>query len=353
MKRPGRGRWLRRVAGALALLLACAAALALAALRLARAPFKGYPGASVIVTIAPGASTGATLSSLEAAGVIRDRRLALAWLRLFHRGETLKAGEYRFSGARSLPDALRPVLAGEVVTYRVSVPEGLTTAETFALFTAKGLGSAEELAALAGKPALFPPVPPDAPGLEGFLFPDTYTVTRSTTSREIVALMVRQLFRTLPAGYAASARERGLSLLGAVTLASLVEKETALPAERPLVAAVYLNRLGTRMLLQCDPTAVYAARRAGVPPGPLTRADLARDDPYNTYVRPGLPPGPIASPGLASLVAAVAPANVPYLYFVARGDGGHRFARDYPEHLRNVALWRRHEASRRQEPLTP
>ena len=338
------------VLGVVALVLAGASALVL---RLARAPFKGYAGESVVVTISPGAATASVVAELEREGVVRDRRLAHLVLRLFHRGETLKAGEYRFQGPITLEEALRPVLQGDVVTYRVAVPEGLTAPETFALFTARGLGSEGELLALAQKPGLFPGVPAEAPSLEGFLFPDTYTVTRATTSREIAGLLVRQLFRTLPATYEASARARGLSLLGAVTLASLVEEETRLAAERPVVAAVYLNRLRTGMLLQCDPTVVYASRRAGLYTGAITRKDLLLDDPYNTYVRPGLPPGPIASPGLASLLSAVAPADVPYLYFVASGEGGHRFARDYADHLRNVALWRRHEALARDGRATP
>lgn len=239
------------------------------------------------------------------------------------------------------------IVAGDVVTYRVTVPEGLTAEETFAHFVAAGFGTDAEWSALARSavetPGLFPELPAGAPSLTGFLFPETYTLTRRTTPREILERMLRQFRRSLPERFEERAKERGLTPLAAVTLASIVEKETAVPAERPLVAGVYLNRLARGMLLQADPTTVFAARRRGSYAGSLTRADLERDDPYNTYRSPGLPPGPICSPGRASLEAAVAPAATTALYFVAtgEGDGGHRFSTDWAGHEKNVASFRR------------
>ena len=179
-------------------------------------------------------------------------------------------------------------------------------------------------------------IDPAATDLEGYLFPETYSVPRDTTAAKLVGLMVarfRQLFTT-QMQQAAQALE--LTPRQAVTLASLVEKETAQPAERPIVAAVYLNRLKIGMGMQADPTVIYALQRAGRYDGNLRRDDLSFDSPYNTYRYPGLPPGPIASPGLASLQAAVAPAQVDYLYFVSRNDGSHVFARTLVEHNENV-----------------
>jgi len=156
--------------------------------------------------------------------------------------------------------------------------------------------------------------------------------------------MTRQFTRRLPEGFEEKARALGMSVLAATTLASLVEKETAVPDERPIVSGVYRNRMRKGMLLQCDPTTIYALKRLGIWRGSLARSELAVNEPYNTYVRPGLPPGPICNPGIASLRAAIAPADVPFLYFVAAGDGSHQFSADYEEQQRNAARY--HEARR-------
>jgi UPF0755 protein len=345
-----RSSW-RAIALGTLLLLAVSAGLAAAWLRkLLLTPHQGFPGAELILTIPAGASTSSVLAALEKAGVILDARAALLYLRVYERGRTLKAGEYRFAGARSTAEALAPLLAGEVLLHHVTVPEGLTASEIFDVFTARGFGSREGFQRLFGKPAEFRAIPEGAPSLEGFLFPDTYTFRRGVTEKELVSLMARQLVRRLPPGFAGRAREQGFSLLQAVTLASIVEKETSVGSERPLVAAVYRNRLRLGMPLQADPTTVYSLRRLGRWSGALTRDDLALDEPYNTYVHAGLPPGPICSPGLASLEAALAPADVPYLYFVARGDGSHRFASGYSEHARNVGLYRAAARTPRKKP---
>ncbi len=341
--RPRRARWRRRI---LVLLAAAALAAGGGVLALGRAletPYKGYAAPSVLLTVPPGSSSRAIAAALEEGGVVRDRRLLLISLRVRHRGATLKAGEYRFEGPLSPEEVLRPLLEGRVLVHRITLPEGLTAEEIFETLAARGFGDVSDYRALFTRPGEFEGVPRGAPTLEGFLFPATYDLTRPVAPRDVVRLLVRQFVRSLPDGYAARASERGLSLLGAVTLASMVEKETGVAAERPVVAAVYLNRLRIGMLLQCDPTTVYALRRAGLPRGGLTRDDLARDDPWNTYVRPGLPPGPICSPGRASLEAAVSPAPVDFLYFVAVGDGSgtHRFSTDWAGHERNVALYRR------------
>jgi len=316
-----------------------------------RTPYKGYQGSSVLVTIPPRSSTAVILKTLEDCGALKDARLGLLVLKLLHRHRTLKAGEYRFAGPRSAEQVILTLIAGDVVTYRVTVPEGLTAAETFALFSSQGFGEPDQFQTLFRRPDLFEGIPAGALTLEGFLFPDTYTVTRTMSAREIAGMMARQFARRLPRDFAKRAAALGLDALKAVTLASIVEKETALEAERPIVAAVYRNRLSRGMLLQCDPTTIYALKRMGTWTGTLTRTDLNVDDPYNTYLKPGLPPGPISSPGLSALRAAVDGTQVPYLYFVATGigDGSHRFSAAYEEQQRNVVLYRQERKEARSQ----
>ena len=337
-------------------LLAAAGYLAWAAALFAiRSPWKGYEGESARVEIPPGTSTRAILETLEREKVVRSRHLAYAALRLLFRGRNLKAGEYRFEGPRSTEEVLVALVEGKVVTHRVTIPEGLNAEEIFDLLAREGLATAGELRALLDQPALFAHVPVGASSLEGFLGPDTYLFTRSEGARGIVSTLVSSFRRSLPERFEERARALGRTPLEAVTLASLVEKETGVASERPLVSAVYHNRLKAGMPLQCDPTTIYALRRKGLWTGALTHEGLALDDPYNTYVKAGLPPGPIASPGAAALEAAVAPADVPYLYFVAIGDGSaeHRFAVTYEEHLANVARFRHARAAQETASGTP
>lgn len=341
-------RPIRRLAGALGLLLAVVLLAAGGSLLVAKVPYKGYPGEAAVVELPSGTTTKAILATLEREGVVRSRHLAYAALRTLFPGKSLKAGEYRFEGPRSVEEVLGDLVEGRVVVHRVTIPEGLTAAETFALVAREGLASEAELADLFSKPAAFEGLPEGAQTLEGFLGPETYLFTRTQDAREIVGTLVKTFRRSLPERFEERARALGRTPLEAVTIASLVEKETGVGAERALVSAVYHNRLRVGMPLQCDPTVVYALRRRGAWTGVLTREGLAVDDPYNTYARGGLPPGPIASPGAAALEAAVAPADVPYLYFVAVGDasGAHRFAVTYEEHRANVALFRRARTAR-------
>ena len=331
---------------AAAALLVAAAAGALALFRLLQTPWRRGPEGAVLLQIPSRSSTQSILAALEEGGLLRDRRLGSIALKSFYRGKTLKAGEYRLTRALSPVELLRPIVAGEVVLWKVTIPEGLAAEEAFTLLESKGLGTAEEYRRLFASPGEFS-LPAAAPTLEGFLFPETYSLPRPRSAREVVERLTREFRLRLPAGYEEEARRSGLSLLGAVTLASLVEKETSLPEERPLVSAVYHNRLRIGMLLQCDPTTIYALRRRGGWRGPLTHADLAVDDPYNTYLHGGLPPGPICSPGLASLRAAVAPAASAALYFVARGDGSHFFSETYEGQQRNVTRYRQSQRAAR------
>jgi UPF0755 protein len=347
--RKARGRLLVIVRTLSLLLLAATVAGVVAALRLLETPWRGGPDRSVLVEIPARSTTQSILSALEDGGLLRDRRLGSIALKTFYRGKTLKAGEYRFTQALSPVELLRPIVAGDVVRWKVTIPEGLAAEEIFGVLESKGFGTMEDYRRLFASPREFDPVPEGAPTLEGFLFPDTYALTRPRSAREVVEQLTRQFQLRLPAGYADDARKAGLSILGAVTLASIIEKETSLPNERPLVSAVYHNRLRIGMPLQCDPTTIYALRRRGAWHGPLTRADLVVDDPYNTYVRAGLPPGPICSPSLASLRGAVAPAASQALYFVAKGDGSHSFSETYEGQQRNVVRYRQSQRAARKE----
>jgi UPF0755 protein len=204
------------------------------------------------------------------------------------------------------------------------------------IFEQQGFGPAKAFVDAASDATPIASVDPGAPNLEGYLFPETYSLPPKTSAARLVHLMVARFEQLFTTDMQQSAEAHGLSTREAVTLASIVEKETAAPSERPIVAAVYVNRLKIGMGLQSDPTVIYALEQTGAYNGNLTRKSLEVDSPYNTYRYRGLPPGPIASPGLPSLKAAVAPADVDYLYFVSRNDGTHVFSRTLEEHNANV-----------------
>ena len=255
------------------------------------------------------------------------------------RARELKAGEYRFDQPLNAVEVIDRIAKGDVYKRLLTFAEGLTIAEMAKVFEERGFGSAEEFARAAKDPSLIQDLDPKAPDLEGYLFPETYALPRSTPAADVVKQMVALFKQMFDADLRAAANAAGLSVRDAVTLASLVEKETAQAAERPLVAAVYRNRLTLHMPMQADPTVIYALQKAGRYHGNIRRDDLQFDSPYNTYRYPGLPPGPIASPGLAALQAAVRPADVKHLYFVSRNDGTHVFADTLAQHNRNVATW--------------
>ena len=299
-------------------------------------PYQGYAGAEQLVMIAPGTGTPAIRRLLVEAGVIRDEmafRLALWWT---GRALDLQAGEYRFDRPLAAVDVVERIASGDVVTRPITFPEGLTIGEMAELFESRGFGAASDFEAAAANPSLVRAVDDEAEDLEGYLFPETYSLPRDTSASRLVALMVDRFLATFVEQWRRAAAEQGLTVRQVVTLASLVEEETGAPHERPIVAAVYRNRFRIGMRLQADPTVVYAMRQAGTYAGNIRRADLAMDSPYNTYRYAGLPPGPIAAPGAAALAAVLMPADVDYLYFVSRNDGTHAFARTLAEHNRNV-----------------
>ncbi len=333
-------RWLWRLAGGLTLLATAAAAGAgYLAWRWLERPYQGYEG-ELIVAVRPGQSAGGILADLGTAGVLEHVRPARAYL-VYHLGDPpLLAGEYRFDRPLTPPQVLAKLIRGEVVTYAVKLIEGLTLDEAADALAAQGFGDPEVLRREMGRSDLVADLDPQASDLEGYIHPDTYHFARGTTEAEVVATLVaifRRRFRRQVEPLAAGTR----TLRELVTLASIVEKECLVDAERPLVAGVYAHRLRRRMALGADPTVIYALKTAGTWDGNLRRRDLQLDSPYNTYRYPGLPPGPICSPGLASLLAAAAPAETPYLYFVSRNDGTHVFARSLAEHNRNVNRWQK------------
>lgn len=318
----------------LALVAALLAAAGLAAgYRWVRSPTSPGSSERVVVEFPIGTPTRRIFQALESRRVVRGALAAEIYYRVFRHGAPLRAGEYAFSPGDTLDRTIALLETGEVVRHTVSVPEGSTDAECFALFVQQGIGTEQGFRRASREIDRMPGVPAGAPDLEGFLFPDTYVVTRSTPTREVVTLMVDNFRRHFTPELARRAAALGLTEREAVTVASLVEKETSLPEERPHVAAVYLNRLKLGMRLQCDPTVIYALARKGQWTGRLRRSDLEIDSPYNTYLHAGLPPGPICNPGAAALAAAVSPSESADLYFVARGDGGHYFSRTYADHL--------------------
>ena len=298
--------------------------------------FGAYDGREQFVEITRGLSVSAIGDRLAEAGVVRDPRtfrLAM-WLGGDDRG--LQAGDYRFDRPMRVAEVIDRLVRGDVYLQSITFPEGLDLEEMAAVFERFGFGSAADFLAIARDPAPVADLDAEANDLEGYLFPDTYHLPRGVTAADVVQRMVRGFREAWSPELRAAAAAAGASVRDVVALASLVEKETARDDERPIVSGVYTNRLRIGMGLQCDPTVIYALKQAGLYDGNLTRANLTFDSPYNTYRYPGLPPGPIASPGRASLEAAVAPADVDYLYFVSRNDGSHEFARTLREHNRNV-----------------
>ena len=279
------------------------------------------------VVIPRGSGTGAIAERLAEAGVVDDARAFHIAALVTGKNARLRAGEYAFEPGTSLREALELLESGKTVIRRFTVPEGRTAAEVVALLT--------ETEGLSGEIAALPE--------EGSLLPETYHYSWGDDRTQLLERMQRSMQLALEELW--EARTPGLPIETpeeAVVLASIVERETGVAEERPVVASVFINRLKRGMRLQSDPTVAYAITKGERPLGrALTRADWQVEDPYNTYQNDGLPPGPIANPGRASLEAVLAPEESEYLYFVADGSGGHAFARTLEEHNRNVANWRR------------
>lgn len=282
----------------------------------------------------PGFSTRRIAAELKSAGIIRSTHAFIIW-HYFHHQRSLKAGEYLFdktADARSIHDRLA---RGDIYVHTVVIPEGYNIFDVAQAIEDAGLGPHDEFLKVAMSPELIADLDPEARTLEGYLFPNTYEFTRTQSMQEMAAVMVKQ-FRQV-------AGEVGLTadVHKMVTLASIIEKETAVAEERPLVASVYSNRLAKKIALQADPSIIYGKLLQGTYEGVLHHKDMQVNSPYNTYRYPGLPPGPIGNPGKTSLEAAMRPATTNYFYFVSDGNGHHRFAHSLEEHNRNVVAYRK------------
>jgi UPF0755 protein len=304
------------------------------------------PSGQVFVMLHPGYSTRRIAAELKAAGIIRSEDAFVLW-HYVHPGRSLKAGEYLFDKPANLLEVQKRLQRGDVYFHTVIVPEGFTMFDIARAVEAAGLGPADNFLKVAqSDTSLVADFAPGMHSLEGYLFPDTYEFSRMMTMHEMAAAMVKQ-FRQVASqiglvpgsGSSTAEAERGVPNL--VTMASIVEKETAVPEERPMVASVYYNRLAKNIALDADPSIIYAELLAGTYQGALHHADMQFRSPYNTYRNPGLPPGPIGNPGRSALEAAMHPAQSDYFYFVADAQGHHRFARTIEEHDKNVVAYRK------------
>lgn len=338
------GSWLRRAAMGLAVLLIVGAVgSALAALWLygeMQRPHQGFEGEKLLI-IARGSSVEGIARQLQREGVVASAFLFRLHARLVDPGRPLQAGQYKFDSPISIAEAVEKLRSGDVFFHRVTVPEGLDRREIAEVFVRAGFGTEEEWAEATEDPTLIRELDTEAIDLEGYLFPETYFLTYQSRPEEIVEMMVGRFRRAWTSERRQRASELGLSVRETVTLASLIEKETGLRPERNLVSSVFHNRLRRGMLLQCDPTVVYAVKQVQEFDGTIRRSHLQMDSPYNTYVHPGLPPGPIANPGEASIEAALFPAASDFLFFVSRNDGSHHFSVDYAAHSTAVRRYQR------------
>lgn len=309
----------------------------LGALRWALSPLDPS-GPEQVFEVAPGETLPAIARRLEEAGLVRHRWAVEALARQRALAGRLQRGEFALSPAQSPGEILAQIASGRVITYAVAFPEGFTAAQFAERLASAGLADPDAFLAAVRDPDAPARFGVEGDSLEGYLFPETYRFPHGASAADLVGAMVGQ-FRRVWDELAPHARERGLPMRDVVILASLIEKETGAPDERPLIASVFLNRLRIGMRLETDPSVIYGIANFD---GNLRRRDLENaENPYNTYRISGLPPGPIANPGAASLRAVVEPARTEYLYFVSRNDGSHSFSKTYAEHLAAVNRFQR------------
>ena len=286
-----------------------------------------------VITVLPGQHFKMITSQLEGAGIIRDSLRFKLFARFKGYDKRIKAGEYRLSSVLSPKQVLEIMVSGKVALYRVTIPEGYNLVQIAGIVSKMGLAEAPVFIGSATDPAIVNALGVEAGSLEGYLFPDTYHFPKGLPLDEIMGTMVNRFQEIFSTGWHERARQMGMSVHEVVTLASIIEKETGAAFERPLIASVFHNRLAKGMRLSSDPTVIYGIKDFD---GNLTRKHLTTMTPYNTYLNKGLPPGPIANPGLASLEAALYPAETDYLYFVSKRDSTHQFSTTFKEHSRAV-----------------
>jgi len=291
-----------------------------------------------LVLVPKGSPLPEVIRILREGGVIPHPLAFRALVLLTFSGRRLHYGEYAFPTPPSAFEAWRRLVRGDVIKYEVTVPPGANLYDVAELLKKKKLATTEAFLAAAASAAVLRRLEIPGESAEGYLFPDSYVFVKPITPEEILEFMVRQFRREVPPDAEKRAKEAGLSLHQIVTIASIIEKETGIEEEKPIVSAVIRRRLDLGMPLQMDPTVIYGVKRFD---GTVTGTDLRTAGPYNTYLNRGLPPGPIANPGLAALVAALNPSKAEYLYFVSKNDGSHTFSRTLPEHTRAVEQFRR------------
>jgi len=303
--------------------------------------FKSTPYSSnhrtVIVNIKDNMSTEKIAKRLKRKKLISSALLFKVMTVVEDKSTELKSGEYEIRRNMSPEKIMNMLVKGEVRRYSFTFPEGTRIENMAAILEKDGFVDKEEFLKIARDRDFIKSLGIDSISAEGYLFPDTYSFTKQTSARFIIRTMYKKLRKIITPEYEAKMKSMGMTLHDTLTLASLIEKETYLDEERPLVSAVFHNRLKRGMLLQCDPTVIYALKKFS---SRLYRKDLKYDSPYNTYLYPGLPPGPICNPGEKSIKAALNPANVDYMYFVVEKEGRHTFSKTYSEHLNAVKKYR-------------
>jgi UPF0755 protein len=294
--------------------------------------------APVRIDVAAGEPFRTTAAKLETAGLVPSARALVLWARFEAIDRRIQHGAYQFTEPTTPIEALERMRSGEAMVIHVLLPEGATARDLAQALEHGGLGPAPVFLTLARNGAFARSLGIAADGLEGYLFPDTYFLSPLDSAQKILRTFVARFHQVFTPDFEAEASKAGFTVHQIVTLASVIEKETAREEEQPLISAVFRNRLRQGMPLQADPTVIYGIENFD---GNLTRRDLETPTPYNTYTAPGLPAGPIANPGRSALLAALRPADVPYLYFVARDDGSHEFNTSLAEHNRAVNRYQR------------
>jgi len=289
-----------------------------------------------IFEIEKGSSASLIARKLKKENIIEKEWPFLAAYRLFYPKEKLIAGEYEFNPPLSVKEVLKKIREGDTILHAVTIPEGLTIEETAGLLSQKYSFNKERILRYAESTQLMSSLDAKAQDLEGYLFPETYHIPKNTSEAELIEMMVAQFKKTFVPEWKERTEEMGMEVRDIVTLASLIEKETSVLEEKPLVSSVFHNRLKLGMKLDCDPTIIYALKKKNEFQGRLRTMDLKLDSPYNTYLYNGLPPGPISNPGQESLKAALFPIKTDYLYFVSKNDGTHKFSSTFKEHQRAV-----------------
>jgi UPF0755 protein len=326
---------MRLVAGLVAFVLLLAAIVggyAYHTYQKAHRPFKGYAEEEIFYTIPSGASSSSVAQALATQSIVLEEQLFLQALWLREAGGRLQAGEYRFAEPISTFEVIERLVKGDVYYLSVTIPEGLTVSETASLLADKGLGEAEAFQTAFSKVDLIASLDSEATDLEGYLFPETYRLSRRPAPAEVARAAISRFKQVFDETRRQKAEELELSIREVVTLASIVEKETGQAEERPLIGSVFSNRLRLGIPLQSDPTIIYELKIRGTYDGNLRRSDLELESPYNTYRVRGIPPGPIASPGRDAIDAVLYPPETKYLYFVSKNDGSHHFSRTLREH---------------------